>query len=425
MPELTAHRLAGDGCRREKNVERSNWPDERQQRRSSGQIHPARLWSDVSDHVRIHRAMLQPTMTNTAGRDSRRDWAAVGYWALQTVGWGFYFYAQATGEMIFAGESWQRATLGWGAYCVCGVALTHLLRWIIRSRGWLSLPPWALLVRMCIATMLLASTLDTVSVVLSSVQYHSSVTPIFGALYRRLPHRGQLINQFVACLAVTLIWVGLYLSFAVQRYRYSAQLRQAELAKALQAAELRLLKAQLNPHFLFNALNGVRALISDEPERAQDAVTQLARTLRYTLASGDEELVTLGRELEMVEDYVALESLRLADRLEVVRDIAPDASPVLVPVMLVQTLIDNAFKHGIAQLKRGGTLRIEARVIGKELLLRITNPCPEKREASAPGEGTGLRNSSERLRLLFGERASLRLDLEHAGMAIAELRVPA
>jgi LytS/YehU family sensor histidine kinase len=369
--------------------------------------------------------MLQPTMTNAAERDSRRVWAALGYWALQAVGWGFYFYAQASGEVIFASESWHRAALGWGVYCVAGIALTHLLRWIIRSRGWLSLPPWAVLVRMSIATVLLTSTLDTVNVVLSLAEYHNSVTPIFSALYRRLTHRGQLINQFVASLAVTLIWVGLYLSFAVQRYRYSAQLRQTELAKALQAAELRLLKAQLNPHFLFNALNGVRALISDEPERAQEAVTQLARTLRYTLASGDEELVTLGRELEMVEDYLALESLRLADRLEVVRDIAPDAARVLVPVMLVQTLIDNAFKHGIAQLKRGGTLRLEARVIGKELLLRITNPCPEQREASAAGEGTGLRNSTERLRLLFGERANLRLDLSHPGLAIAELRVPA
>jgi two-component system sensor histidine kinase AlgZ len=370
--------------------------------------------------------MLQRTMETPAIQASeRRTWAVVRYWGLQLLGWGFYLYAQANGEIIFAGASGRQAMALWGTYCVAGIALTHCLRWIVRHRGWLSLPPRALLVRMALATLLLASMLDTLNVVISSLDYHSSVAPIYEAMYRRLPHRSQLFNQFVGSMVVMVIWTGLYLSLTLQRHRYSAQLRQIELTKALQSAELRLLKAQLNPHFLFNALNGVRALIGDEPARAQEAVTQLARTLRYTLASSDEELVTLARELEMVNDYLALESMRFGDRLTIERDIAPDALRVSVPVMLVQTLIENACKHGIAQLKQGGTLRMEARVHGPELLLRITNPCPESGAAPEAGEGTGLRNSVERLRLLFGERASLRLDLSHAGMAIAELRVPA
>jgi two-component system sensor histidine kinase AlgZ len=368
--------------------------------------------------------MLQRATTPTVRDSRRRVWSAVGYWGLQAAGWGFYFHAQASGDVIFADATWQQAGTLWGGFCLCAIVLTHALRVTMRSRGWLSLPPWGLLVRMTAATLLITATLDTLIVVLSSAQYHSTVAPLYGAFYRRLSHRNQLINQFIATLLITLLWVGLYLSFAVQRYRYQAQLRQTELTTALQSAELRLLKAQLNPHFLFNALNGVRALIGDEPGRAQEAVTRLARTLRYTLASGEEELVTLSRELEMVNDYLALESMRFEDRLQVVREISPEAPQVLVPVMLVQTLVDNAFKHGIAQLKPGGTLRIEARVNGKELLLRVTNPCPERSVAPA-GEGMGLRNSTERLRLIFGERASLRLDLSHAGIAIAELRVPA
>jgi sensor histidine kinase YesM len=368
--------------------------------------------------------MLQRTMTPAVSDSRRAVWSAVGYWGLQAVGWGSYFYAQASGEVIFADASWQQAGSLWGGFCLGAIVLTHALRLIVRSRGWLSLPPWGLLVRMTAATLLIAATLDTLTVVLSSMQYHSTVAPMYGAFYRRLSHRSQLINQFISTLLITVLWVGLYLSFAVQRYRHQAQLRQTELTTALQSAELRLLKAQLNPHFLFNALNGVRALIGDEPARAQEAVTQLARTLRYTLASGEEELVTLSRELEMVNDYLALESMRFENRLQVVREIAPESTPVLVPVMLVQALVDNAFKHGIAQLKQGGTLRIEARVIGEELLLRVTNPCPEH-PVVPPGEGMGLRNSAERLRLLFGERANLRLDLSHAGIAIAELRVPA
>jgi LytS/YehU family sensor histidine kinase len=286
------------------------------------------------------------------------------------------------------------------------------------------LPPRTLIIKMLIATALLASTLYVITIALSLAIYHAPVAPILGALYRRLPTNGQLINQFVNSLIVTLICVGLYLGLAVQRHRYEEQLQKAELAQLLHAAELRLLKAQLNPHFLFNALNGVRALIADEPARAQDAVTQLARTLRYTLASNDDELVSLARELEMVNDYLALEELRLADRLNVVRDVAPEATQARVPVMLIQTLIENAIKHGVAELKQGGTLRIEAHVVNAELTIRIINPRPISAPVP-PAHGTGLKNSSERLRLLFGSRASLRLDLSRPGEATAEVRLPA
>jgi sensor histidine kinase YesM len=368
--------------------------------------------------------MLHTATSLSVPRSRQGVATSIGYWALQFAGWSLYFRAQASGEVIFADAPWSKAAALWGGICVSGFALTHLLRWIIKRGRWLSLPPRALLIRMLIAIAILVSTLDIITTVLSLVEYNTLVAPIVGALYRRLPLDGQLINQFINSLIVILIWVGLYLGFAVQRHRYDAQLHQVELAQLLHAAELRLLKAQLNPHFLFNALNGVRALIADEPARAQDAVTQLARTLRYTLVSSNDELVSLARELEMVNDYLALEGLRLAERLTVVRDIAPETEQARVPVMLIQTLIENAIKHGIAELKAGGTLRIEAHVVGAELIIQIVNPRPINAPVP-PAQGTGLKNSSERLRLLFGSRASLSLDLSRCGEATAEVRLPA
>jgi LytS/YehU family sensor histidine kinase len=192
----------------------------------------------------------------------------------------------------------------------------------------------------------------------------------------------------------------------------------------LHTAELRLLKSQLNPHFLFNALNGVRALIADEPAKAQDAVTQLARTLRYTLAAGDSELVTVAREMEMVNDYLALESLRLAERLQIVREIEPAAADARIPVMLLQTLVENAIKHGIAPLRQGGTLRIAARAVANELIIRVENPRPADHASPPYHEGVGLKNASERLRLLFGKSASLELDLSRPNRATATVRLP-
>ena len=267
--------------------------------------------------------------------------------------------------------------------------------------------------RVIASTLLIATTSYLLTTALSQTMYGTPVAPIAAAFYQRLSSHGQLRNLFIIILTVHSMWVAIYLAFAMLRHRYQSELRQAQLGEALQAAELRLLKSQLNPHFLFNALNGLRSLIADEPDRARDAVTQLARTLRYTLASGDEDFVSLERELEMVDDYLALESIRLADRLRVERDIAPAARTAQIPVMLLQTMVENAIKHGIAPLKAGGTLRITAQVVDRELVLRVVNPRPEE-AANTPNEGVGLKNSIERLRLLFGARASLRLDLSQA-----------
>jgi LytS/YehU family sensor histidine kinase len=307
---------------------------------------------------------------------------------------------------------------------LAGIGLTHGLRWTIKRRGWLTLPPAAFVGRVVGATLLMATASHLLTTVLSQAVYGTPVAPIAGAFYQKLTQGGQLRNQYILMLVVHTAWVAIYLAFAMQRRRYDAELRQAQLGEALQAAELRLLKSQLNPHFLFNALNGLRSLIADEPARARDAVTQLARTLRYTMSSGEEDLVSLERELEMVDDYLALESLRLADRLRVEREIAPAARIARIPSMLLQTLVENAIKHGIAPLKEGGTLRIQAQIAGAELVVRVVNPRPAGL-TPASAEGLGLRNSCERLRLLFGSRARLDLDLSEAGVATAEVRLPA
>lgn len=322
---------------------------------------------------------------------------------------------------------WNKASTLWGGVCLAGIGLTHLLRWIIKRHGWLTLPPAALWIRIIASTLLISTTSYLLTLALSQAVYGTHVAPIAATFYQRLSVMGQLRNLFIIILAVHGTWVAIYLAFAMHRHRYNAELRQAQLGEALQAAELRLLKSQLNPHFLFNALNGLRSLIADEPGRARDAVTQLAHVLRYTLApSGenlDEDLVSLEREFEMVDDYLALESMRLEDRLRVERDIAPAALMARIPAMLLQTLVENAIKHGIAPLKEGGTLRIMAQVVDRELILRLINPHPAD-TTTMISEGVGLRNSTERLRLLYGSRASLRLDLSQAGRATAEVRLP-
>jgi LytS/YehU family sensor histidine kinase len=326
--------------------------------------------------------------------------------------------------VVFAAQPWSKAALLWGWACLASLSLTHGLRWLVQRRDWLALPPAALLLRIVAGTLVIAMASFVFTILLSQVVYDTPVAPLYSAFYSKLTASDQLRNQGIFTMAVHVAWVAVYLAFAMQRRRYRAELREAQLGEALQAAELRLLKSQLNPHFLFNALNGLRSLIADEPARARDAVTQLARMLRYTLAAGDEDLVSLDRELEMVDDYLALESLRLADRLRIEREIGDAARTARLPAMLLQTLVENGIKHGVAELKQGGTLRIVAQVANDELLLRVENPRPAD-HAGPANTGVGMRNASERLRLLFGDRASLRLDLSKPGHAIAEVRLPA
>lgn len=242
--------------------------------------------------------------------------------------------------------------------------------------------------------------------------------------YHRLPLWNRIFNEFLISMFVYLTWVAAYFGVATIRHRYQVELKQAQLTEALQVAELRLLESQLNPHFLFNALNGVRALIAEEPVRAQDAVTQLARTLRYTLGAGRQQLVSLGQELEMVDDYLALESMRLAERLKIAREIDPAAAQMRIPTMLLQTLVENAIKHGIVPLRQGGTLRIVARTSGTELVLEVENPKPPG-GAEQPVGGVGLRNARKRLQLLFGPRATIEVDLSMRDRARAVVRIPA
>jgi LytS/YehU family sensor histidine kinase len=209
---------------------------------------------------------------------------------------------------------------------------------------------------------------------------------------------------------VFFIWNAIYFGHGLIAER-------RERASALKTAELQLLKAQLYPHFLFNALNAIRALIADEPVAAQDAVTRMARILRYTLGQKD-DTVDLAHELAIVDDYLALEQLRLGERLVVVRDIQATGR---IPVMLVQGLVENAIKHGIARRTDGGVVTITTRREGRILEITVTNPLPPKRLATT--EGTGIDNMRGRLRLLSDGEATLTLDLAR-DIATARVRIP-
>ncbi|HEV3200292.1 MAG TPA: histidine kinase, partial [Bryobacteraceae bacterium] len=215
-------------------------------------------------------------------------------------------------------------------------------------------------------------------------------------------------------------WIGLY-SRITGRWRQKE--RETRLLLALREAELRALEAQVNPHFLFNCLNSIRALVVENPPQAQDMITRLANILRYNLHRDRSHTVPLASELEAVSDYLALESVRFEDRLRVKFAIDDDTRQVPIPPMLLQTLIENAVKHGIAPIPGGGELLIRATLRQDSMKVEVENT-GQLRAPEPVGTGLGLSNVQERLRVLYGDRrASLQLE-QRDGRVAATLVIP-
>jgi two-component system, LytTR family, sensor histidine kinase AlgZ len=279
----------------------------------------------------------------------------LAYWLCQLFGWGLNAFGQIVTGMsrANAAPTWQIA-LEVLVLNVTALLLSHLLRHFIRHHRWHTLRITALIPRIFAASVALG-------VPIALLMSFTSIRLLWGggpedeAIVGDIAGepgvwflRMDLLVRAINWTAIFAFWMGLYFSLTSVRDRHRAELRQSELAHALKVAELRVLKSQLNPHFLFNSLNSVRALIADDPTGAQKAVTQLARTLRYTLTAGQEEVVSLERELDIVDDYLELESLRLGERLHIERTISVEARVAHIPVMMLQTVVENAIKHGIA-----------------------------------------------------------------------------
>ena len=189
------------------------------------------------------------------------------------------------------------------------------------------------------------------------------------------------------------------------------QLQLAQSEALANSAELRALRYQLQPHFLFNTLNTISTLVLDD--RKQDArkmIARLAELLRNTIEAPDTHLVILREELYLVGQYLAIEQVRLGDRLRVKFDHAPQAPEVNVPRLLLQPLVENAIRHGIAPRPEGGQILIESSVDHEMLTLRVLNDCPEPANPYATGNkrtGVGIANTKSRLKALYQENQRL------------------
>ncbi len=218
-----------------------------------------------------------------------------------------------------------------------------------------------------------------------------------------LPSRVQLALPVLAGFGTLLFLghLGIYYLVQAQRQTQEAEAQQTELRRLALDAELKALRAQINPHFLFNSLNSISALTTIDPARAREMCVLLSDFLRKSLGLGERQSVSLKEELELLHTYLAIETTRFGERLQVEWSISPAAESLQLPPLLLQPLVENAIKPGISALPEGGTLHISAFDGPEETLVQVENPCDP--EAEAPkGLGLGLGQLLAQLRGRFG-----------------------
>ncbi len=208
-------------------------------------------------------------------------------------------------------------------------------------------------------------------------------------------------------LMIYAILVGIVLGARAYRALRDREVAAARLQAQLAEAETAALRAQLQPHFLFNTLNAISALVPDDPVTAQRLIARLGDLLRLSIDARRAEQSPLADELEFVDAYLAIEETRLGDRLRVVRRVDPQALATNVPALLLQPLVENAVRHGIAPVVMGGTIDIRAALLGDSVQIVVAD---DGAGAGAVVEGIGLGNARRRLRQLYGERQSLEIE---------------
>jgi len=338
------------------------------------------------------------------------------FWALHTLGWSAYGLAQYVGSAVYGKEPGYVKVIAIAA--ASGFLLSAPLRLVYRKL-W-SAGPRAMLIGSPIICWIVA--LGWRAII--NTAYMQIVEPDWA-----MEHAPKPLEIFVGTLssmALLLCWTGLY--YGVKFYERLQLEREATLAASAlaQEAQLKMLRYQLNPHFLFNTLNAISTLVLDGQNRTANlAVSRLSEFLRYTLDQDPMKKVTLRQELDALNLYLGIEKLRFGERLRLEFDVDERAESALVPSLLLQPLVENAMKYAISPREEGGSVTIIAGIEGKSLRLAVQDDGPGL-PAVAPagnGRGVGLRNTRDRLKVLY--RDAHRIDVVDVAPGLrVEMRLP-
>jgi two-component system LytT family sensor kinase len=335
------------------------------------------------------------------------------YWICQLGGWLLFTLLELSSYIGIDGFSWRLFTNAVANF-VLGIGITHLYRLFLIRKGWLNLPLSRIIPRGIVGVVAMTFILTMINIELDRFTYPALEAYPFGF--------SLFFGYFFNLSKYVLPWSLTYHLFQYWERSLKAERDRYQLEAVLKENQYNNLKSQLNPHFLFNSLNSIRTLVDIDPELSKTAITQLSGLLRSSLHMGKHKTVPLRDELQTVRDYLAIESIRFDDRLKVSFDIDPRSEDCQVPPMMLQTLVENAVKHGISSLKQGGLISINTSRHNGSLHVNITNTGeyhPDPRH-----EGLGIDNTMERLKILYDDKASFAIQNIEPRQVLTEITIP-
>ncbi len=338
------------------------------------------------------------------------------FWMAQVGGWTLFTIANmALQQSVKFSYRWMIIEVMAG---IVGFAVTVGYRQVILRLGWHTKPLLRLILPVLGASTLVAG--------LWSIGFALMAKPLMLVLdLPDLPLYQLFLGIFFNGIILIIAWSAIYFA-----YQYFTKFTRNEAEKwrlqiALRDAQLGQLRAQVQPHFLFNALNNIRALVLENPQQARSMITHLSDLLRYSLTSYNREKTSLQQEIEITADYLALMTIQYEDRLQTSLKVPESLQTALIPPMLLQLLAENAIKHGVGKRPEGGAVNIRAEQVGADLEITVANPGAYSPEDPVQEDhlGVGLSNIRERLELLYGQRASFQIVSED-GWVRSKVRLP-
>lgn len=296
---------------------------------------------------------------------------------------------------------------------VIGIATTHMYRNLIINVGWTRLSIGKLIPRVLGSAIILSVVFQIFYLIGRLIMFQEKQSIGFNENIGNILNWGFLIGM----------WSVIYFAYQFfERYR-TEEIKNLKWEASKNEIELNKLKSQLNPHFIFNSMNSIRALIDEDPKKAKRSVTQLANILRNTLMMGRKKTVLFEEEMAIVNDFIELEKTRYEERLKCIEHIDDEAYSFQVPSLMIQTLIENGIKHGISKIPSGGVIELRANVKNEVLTIEIENSGTLIENAS-PETGFGILNTTQRLNLLYGAEATFAIFNSDTNTVITKVELP-
>jgi len=314
------------------------------------------------------------------------------YYLIFQVGiWGLFMLYESITYTIIS-QDYLKILLNCLLNFCLGILITHYYRSLAIQWGWLNLNLIALIPRIFFAMLLCTTFMTLINIPLDQWMFSNYFVQIHVAFF---------LSYFFNWSKYIAVW---FLTYHLYILHIKSLKEKIELVTALKEIEFNHLKNQLNPHFLFNALNSIRALIDENPNKSKEAITLLSELLRRSLKLSQNQLVNFEDEIKAVECYLHLEKIRYEERLQFTKFIQNDTLNFLFPPMMLQTLVENGIKHGISKMRSGGEIVIKSFLENNKWHVQIVSSGKLKENFEAEA-GVGIRNTKERLQLLFGKNA--------------------